>query len=133
MQAFLIGLKNRKISSQRSASGQMTHLLEEDHVEEIPQQKLVELRIKALSQKNFAVLCMREIFTEEERANSNFSGNRGRKKLDPSGKRLRLIFKYIMDTYHVAEVDQANVWRDCQQAMNDANVYLRRVFTQNNS
>ena len=98
-------------------------------VREIPESRLITLLEKSVSQRNFAVLCMRELFTEEERVNATISGERGNRKLDPSGERLKLIYKYLMQTCRPGNDNPQTIWEDCQTAMNKANIYLRSTRT----
>ena len=102
----------------------------------IPRDRLYILRKKAVSQKNFAVLCMRELFTEEERVGSTVTDKysyAGRKRrLDPTGRRLQLIYNYVMQMYNVPVEDRQTVWEDCKLGFYSANVYLKRTINETN-
>ena len=92
----------------------------------ISETRLKNLHMKAVSQRNFAVLCMRELFSESERRNTNICGHKGKAMLDPSGERLKRIYHYVINMYNVQRDDCMKVWRECQQALNVANLYLNR-------
>ena len=86
------------------------------------------LKVKASSMGNFAVLCMREMFTIEERKNSNISGKRGKCKLDPSGQRLDTIISYVMKIYNIPESKRIPARKQCYLTMDQANRNLRTLL-----
>ena len=83
------------------------------------------MKLKAKSSSNFAVLCMREMFTLEERKNSNISGTRGKFKLDPNGQRLDTIISYVMKVYNITESERFRYRKQCFLTMDQANRNLR--------
>ena len=111
-----------------NSPGYDTRRLHEAIVHELPAEELNLLRQKATSLKNFAVLCMRKMFSEEERKHRNIGGQRGKPMLDPSGDRLRRIYAYLMTTYDVPQADQRALWRDCEVAIDVANRGFRKYY-----
>ena len=92
-------------------------------VTDIPKDELLKLSCTSFSVKNFAVMCMRKMFCGEERENATVSGQRGKRKLDPSAHRLRKIYNYTMTMYSVPVNQRENVWEECITAINAANKY----------
>ena len=84
---------------------------------------------RATSVGNFAVLCMREMFTVNERKEGNVAGSKGRSPLDPTGHRLSQIYAYAIDVYKVSDADRMKALKICQCAMDQANRNLRKITT----
>ena len=101
----------------------------------IPRNRLSVLFEKAVSLRNFAVLCMREMFTDQERVGSTVTGKRqkhDKRKLDPTGSRLQLIYNYVMQMYKIPNNERHIVWGECKLAIKDANLYLERTTKDSN-
>ena len=93
------------------------------------QTTLLSFRNRATSRRNFAVMCMRVMFTEEERVHTNISGLKGRAKLDPTGERLEKIYQYVMSMYDVPQTHETIARRECHLAMDEANRKFRSRAT----
>ena len=96
-------------------------------VYELSEEKLSLLRMKAISVGNFAVLCMRDMFTIEERTapNTCISGKRGKLKLDYTGKRLEKIHKYVLNAFNVKDNALKSTIKQCNTCMDQANRNIR--------
>ena len=94
--------------------------MEKGH-QELSDQILDRLRMQASSRRNFAVLCMRLMFRDEERVGTNIGGSKGRAKLDPSNSRLSAIYRYVIQMYQVPEEQQNQAIQECIIAIDLAN------------
>ena len=97
-------------------------------LEDLSEPQLNYFKLQATSRKNFAVLCMRKMFSEDERRCGNVAGQRGKLKLDPTGERLSKICSYVSAFYDVSEEDRMAVWRECRNAMDVANRNFRNNY-----
>ena len=101
-------------------------------VYELSDKELAFLRMKAISVGNFAVLCMRRMFTVEERtaANTCISGKRRKIRLDITGERLNKIYQYVLKGFAIPENGTQNAIKQCNMCMDQANrnfrLYLER-------
>ena len=99
--------------------------------EELTEAQINIIKATAPSRKNFAVRCMRRMFSEEDRRSANIGGQRGRPKLDPTGERLSRIYDYVMSCYEVPEEDRIPLWKECHLAMDVANRNFRNKEIRN--
>ena len=90
-------------------------------VTELTEIQLCLLKSKATSFRNFAVWCMRMLFTGDERRNSNIAGQRGKSKLDPTGERLHNIYDYVFRYYSLPQQDRHSIEKECRLAIDEAN------------
>ena len=97
-------------------------------VYELSEEQIGVIRTKAMSIGNFAALCMREMFTIEERTvpNTCISGKRGTFKLDYTGERIQKIYQYVLQTFSIKENAMKTTIKQCNMSMDQANRDLRR-------
>ena len=97
-------------------------------VYELSEEQIGVIRTKAMSIGNFAALCMREMFTVEERTapNTCISGKRGTFKLDYTGERIQKIYQYVLKTFSIKENELQTTIKKCNMSMDHANRDLRR-------
>ena len=100
-------------------------------VYELSGEQLGNIRIKAISVGNFAALCMREMFTIEERLapNTCISGMRGKHKLDYSGERLNKIYQYVLEAFAISDHAVKSTIKQCNLCMDHANRNLKSSIT----
>ena len=126
-----LGLPTRRLNTSDHVDSSYS---EPGQMHTIPRNRLSVLFEKAVSQRNFAVLCMREMFTDQERVGSTVTGKCSyKRKLDPTGRRLQLIYNYVMQMYNIPNKQRHIVWTECQLAMTNANLYLKRTINEANS
>ena len=92
---------------------------------------LYSLRLKSCSRANFSVNLVREIFSKEERQESNVKGKRGKKKL--SEGKMSIVQEKSFQIYPLANgEDYYKSWRLCERAIDESNRRLNRRLDVNN-
>ena len=84
-------------------------------------EKLLQLKTRACSKQNFAVLLVREIFQGTELVGRNVEGKQGKQPLDPI--RIQKIKKIVMDFYPAPPMQQDQDWTNCRKTIDSS---LRR-------
>ena len=100
-------------------------------VYELSGEQLSNIRIKAISVGNFAVLCMREMFTIEKRLapNTCISGMKGKHELDHSSERLDKIYQYVLEAFAISDHAVNSTIKPCNICMDKGNSNLKFTIT----
>jgi len=113
------------LNSEETATDAANHSVGEEPVPEtsdeeglIPPDRLSQLFIKSCSRQNFAVNLVRELFTEDTRKVSNYSG-KGKKKLDE--KKMEYVKKTVFLYHCCLEKDKVEKWKECTIMIDEAN------------
>lgn len=91
----------------------------------ITSETLYKLRLKSCSRPNFCVNLARELFTTDERQESNVKGKRGKKKLDAA--KMKVIERNAFHIYPLTTGEQRHTsWRYCEKAIDESCRRLNR-------
>ena len=81
----------------------------------ISRERLIVIKSKSKSTKNFSVHLLRELFSKEELEGRNISGSRGKHKVDP--ERENMIKEMVFKIYNTEPFDKEKVWGHCRKAI----------------
>ncbi len=98
---------------------------------ELSRNTLLNIRHTASSAKNFAVHCMRRMFTVESRLQPdlNWNGKKGKGPLSPEGRRKGAIKLYVQEHYNVT--DTRKMYAQMASAIDKCNRNLRIEHNKN--
>ena len=80
------------------------------------------IKRRSCSKGNFAANLAKRLFSREELMESNCSGAKGKKALDP--ERISLICQEVQRLYGIPEKEFDEAWRGCRVAID---TYARKV------